>query len=156
MFNSSLTFTSFILFFSFTGLAQYDWMQVETGMMQYWTASVTLWGVFLVILEGITAGRQRNPVININILSPHKYFSGCYDVRVCSFFKGSVTSFVEIAWMVVPRMWLPSGTLEQGDQTFKRRQRERKRDEAEAGCSWWRRVKAENRAAGDIRLQYEV
>lgn len=28
-------------------------------------------------------------------------------VRVCSFVKGSASFFVEIAWMIIPRMWLP-------------------------------------------------
>lgn len=30
------------------------------------------------VLEGRTAGRRRNPVININILLSHKYFSSRY------------------------------------------------------------------------------
>lgn len=43
----------------------------------------------------------------INIPPSHKYFIGCCIVRVCSVFKGSLTFFVEVAWMIVLNVWLP-------------------------------------------------
>lgn len=137
MFNSSLIFTTFILSF-FTGLAWYDWMQVETGVMKYWRANITLCIFFSsIILEGKTAGGQRNPIININILLPHKYFSGSYDVCVCSFFKASVTFFVEIAWMLVHCVWLSPGAGSRRSD-FQTTESEKKG----RGGGWWCRVRA--------------
>lgn len=134
MFNSSLAFTGFILSF-WRDMTERKWKQV------WWSTEQPILHCrffFSLLLEGITTGRQRNPVININILSSHEYFSGCYAVRVCSFFKGSLSFFVEIAWMA-PCVWLPSGagSRRSGFQTPEREKGWGGRRDSQ----WWR-VKA--------------
>lgn len=103
MFNSSLTLTSFMM--SFFYRVSMIWLNARGNRYDAMLDSqhcIVLF-FFSVILEGITAGMQGNPAVNINILSWHKYFSGCYDVRVCVHFSKDLgLSLLELPGWLLP------------------------------------------------------
>lgn len=134
MFNSSLTFTSFYSSFFFSYRLSMIWLNASGNRYdailnrQYYSMCFSS-----VILAGITADRQRNPVININILSSHKYFSGCYH-RVFIFQR--IRDF--LCWNCLDGRFLCVVCFQHlgaGDQTFKRQREKRRKKRTRLGTA---------------------
>lgn len=89
--------------------------------------------MFSVVLKGRTAGRQRNPVININTLLSHKYFSGCYGC--VHFLKDQQLSLLKLPGCSFPaRGFLPAlGAGNQRETTERKKMRQKLRTADDGG-----------------------